>query len=141
MADPDLGSPLASPTRLPTQLATWLPERSGYDTVSADGPSEGEWLYGLKDTRPGDRQIVWSGLHGKGIVGVVDFGADVREREPEDGTRTKGRYEGWGVYTPFVSRYRYGPCRHILICGGDSRVADSRRCWVRSRSVERKLLR
>lgn len=102
LGEPEEGAarPSAGAMRLPTQIATWLRERSLYESTNIDEPPEGEWLYCLRDTRPGDRQIVWSGVHGKGIVGVVDFGQDVREREPEDGGEKKGRYEGWGVFTP-----------------------------------------
>lgn len=62
----------------------------------------GEYLRCLKDTLPGDRQVVWEGRHGRGIVGVVDFG-DYRR-----GVR-RGVYERWVRYTslsPVSSRER-----------------------------------
>jgi hypothetical protein len=56
-------------------------------------PSEGQWLYCLKTTRPGDRQVVWLGKGSAGIVAVVDFNGAVR-------LRGSGRlYEGWGRVT------------------------------------------
>jgi hypothetical protein len=88
---------------LPTQVVTWLTERSGYDEADLSEPALGEWLYCLKNTRPGDRQVVWAGTHGAGIVGVVDFGAtEPRLREDGGGKVKPGRYEAWGAYTPLA---------------------------------------
>jgi hypothetical protein len=78
---------------LPVQVCTWNPRESGWDYVGEDEPSDPEWLYCLKDTRSGDRQVIWSGRDGSGIMSVVDFSGDVR--------RSTGRrgYEGWGRVT------------------------------------------
>ncbi|MDQ2765410.1 MAG: hypothetical protein M3Y22_18610 [Pseudomonadota bacterium] len=74
-------------------MATWLPDRS---PPIEPGESSKEWLYCLKGTRLGDRQVVWQGVHGPGVAAVVDFNGEVRPREA---TKAKGRYEGWGVFT------------------------------------------
>lgn len=58
--------------------------------------SDGQWLYCLKGTRSGDRQIVWSGVNGRGLIAVVDFSGAVRPR------RAAGKYEGWGRITPLA---------------------------------------
>jgi hypothetical protein len=79
---------------LPVQVCTWHPRESGFDWEGATEPSVGDWLYCLKDTAPGDRQIVWSGVEGSGIMSVVDFSGHVRERAGKP-----GRYEGWGRIT------------------------------------------
>src|SRR6201999_3259671 len=85
---------------LPQQVCTWLTERSGYEPEPGEPiASEGQWLYCLKFTEPGDRQIVWQGSRGSGLVAVVDFNGEVRRRRhPEDG-RPMGKYEGWGRIT------------------------------------------
>jgi hypothetical protein len=80
---------------LPTQICPWLSDRSGYDGTTT-GVSDGQWLYCLKGTRPGDRQIVWSGVNGRGLIAVVDFSGAVRPRS------AAGRYEGWGRITPLA---------------------------------------
>jgi hypothetical protein len=60
---------------------------------SGSGASDGQWLYCLKFTEPGDRQVVWTGKYGDGLVAVVDFNGAVR-------LRSGGRlYEGWGRVT------------------------------------------
>ena len=79
------------------QICTWLPENSGFEggeEVPDDRSSRGEWLYCLRDTQPGDRQLVWSGVKGRGIIAVVDFSGEVRPRHERE-----GRYEGWGAVT------------------------------------------
>jgi hypothetical protein len=80
---------------LPVQVCTWLFERSGYDGTR-QGVSDGQWLYCLKSTRRGDRQAVWSGIDGRGIIAVVDFSGDVRLRTNPAQSRL---YEGWGRIT------------------------------------------
>jgi hypothetical protein len=81
-------------------MATWRPDRSGYEGEDS-GPSVGEWLYCLKKTAPGDRQAIWSGIHGKGIIAVVDFSGDVRPRTANAHANASRRlYEGWGLTTP-----------------------------------------
>jgi hypothetical protein len=58
----------------------------------------GEWLFCLKETAPGERQAVWSGIEGDGVFAVVDFNGDVRPRHR--GRRIwRGKYEGWGRIT------------------------------------------
>jgi len=83
---------------LPGQVCTWLPVRSGFDVPEADraegGAADGEWLYCLKFTEPGDRQVIWSGVDGSGIIAVVDFNGAVRRRESNSRL-----YEGWGRLT------------------------------------------
>jgi hypothetical protein len=79
---------------LPTQVCTWMPRESNFDWTGAKGASEPQWLYCLKGTRAGDRQIIWSGVEGSGLLAVVDFSGDVRERADK-----RGRYEGWGRIT------------------------------------------
>lgn len=82
---------------LPGQVCTWLPTRSGFGAAepkAPEGASGGEWLYCLKFTEPGDRQVVWSGVDGLGIVAVVDFCGAVRPR-----SSNPSRYEGWGRLT------------------------------------------
>jgi hypothetical protein len=82
--------------RLPNQVCTWLFSRSGWtpDPDESGASEPAEWLYCLKSTEPGDRQFVWSGVDGDGIVAVVDFQGAVRLRRGE--TRL---YEGWGRIT------------------------------------------
>ena len=76
---------------LPTQAVMW--NQANYWRDSGRGASDGQWLYCLKFTEPGDRQIVWTGKHGDGLVAVVDFNGAVR-------LRSGGRlYEGWGRVT------------------------------------------
>src|ERR1700683_1756880 len=80
---------------LPVQVCTWLERESDFDPDPRDrGASGGQWLYCSKSTAPGDRQAIWSGVGGNGIVAVVDFSGEVRPRS--DGA--KG-YEGWGRVT------------------------------------------
>jgi hypothetical protein len=86
----------ASALGLPTQVCTWTPRESGFDWTGAKGACEPEWLYCLKGTAAGTRQIVWSGVEGSGLLAVVDFSGDVRERAGKP-----GRYEGWGRLTEF----------------------------------------
>jgi hypothetical protein len=75
-------------------VCTWTPRESGFDWTGGDAASEPEWLYCLKGTVAGDRQIIWSGVSGKGLLAIVDFSGDVRER-----TGKPGLYEGWGRIT------------------------------------------
>jgi hypothetical protein len=80
---------------MPTQICTWLEKNSGYDGSDLEEPGESQWLYCLKDTWPGERQIVWSGVHGRGIIAVVDFSGEVRPRR-----KNPRLYEGWAQATP-----------------------------------------
>lgn len=67
--------------RLPNQIITWDPANIGED----DGTEQ--WLHCLKATGRGDRQLVWEGGTKRGIVGLVTFSGQ---------TRNKGVIEGWG---------------------------------------------
>jgi hypothetical protein len=95
---------------LPVQVSTWLPQRSGYGATEERDLSagEGEWLYCLKHTQPGDRQAVWSGVHGRGIIAVVDFSGDVRPRTAGN----RRLYEGWGRVTPLGTPIDVDTARH-----------------------------
>ncbi len=65
-----------------------------------ENPTKGQYLWCLRDTVPGDRQIVWEGAGGRGFIAVVDFGVEARKTEA-------GRYERWGRFTalkPPISR-------------------------------------
>jgi hypothetical protein len=78
-------------TPCPVQIDIW----KGQDIDPADGLYNGaQWLHCLKDTQLGDRQAVWTGVDGDGIVAVVDFNGDVRPRED-----VANKYEGWGRVT------------------------------------------
>jgi hypothetical protein len=80
---------------LPAQAVMWNPEN--YVRLAREDASDGQWLYCLKYTEPGDRQIVWTGKYGDGLVAVVDFSGAVR---PRPGGRL---YEGWGRVTDLLS--------------------------------------
>lgn len=81
---------------LPTHVVTWHPDN--YD--GQDGIGAGQWLYSTKDTGPGDRQIVWSGIRGAGLVAVVDFQREVRPRSAQPAAGARRLYEGWARVTP-----------------------------------------
>ncbi len=78
---------------LPTQVATWRSDVDRTPIVAGTPRWEEEWLYCLRETRLGDRQVIWEGTAGSGLVGVVDFNGEVRPRG-------SNRYEGWGAFTP-----------------------------------------
>ena len=84
----------AGASSLPTQVCTWTPRESGFDWTGQERASQPEWLYCLKGTVAGSRQIIWSGVEGSGLLAVVDFSGDVRERAGK-----RGLYEGWGRLT------------------------------------------
>ena len=84
---------------LPSQIHTWLPERSGFDGT-ARLSAKPEWLRCLRDTAPGDRLLVWSGRDGRGLIAVVDFSGEVRQCS--EVSPSSGCYEGWGVVTNLV---------------------------------------
>lgn len=75
----------------------WHPEHLPDD----DGAEwSGQYLRCLKATVPGDRQVVWEGQHGRGLVAVVDFGDYAR-------LASKGVYERWARITllrPVITR-------------------------------------
>ena len=60
--------------------------------VSEHSGDEGQFLYALKATEPGGRQLVWEGGSDRGIVAVVDFGVPV-------GVCAEGIYYAWGATT------------------------------------------
>jgi hypothetical protein len=72
-----------------TTAIAWLPEHWSRDLA---GVPNGEFLWCLRDTQPADRQVVWEGAHGRGVVAVVDWGVPNRRT-------SAGRYERWGVVT------------------------------------------
>lgn len=72
---------------LPTQICAWH-YRNIVD--ASEGPAE-QWLYALKATEPGDRQLVWEAGTDRGIIGVVDFGTGA--------VRVEGIYYAWGRFT------------------------------------------
>lgn len=55
---------------VPTQLATWMSHHVLGDDERTDDP---QFLYALCATTEGDRQVIWEGGGGRGIVAVVDF--------------------------------------------------------------------
>jgi hypothetical protein len=68
-------------------LCVWYEENIG-----TDSDDFGQYLYALKATQPGDRQLVWEGGGSeRGIVGLVDF----------DSTSVvaNGRYHSFGNFT------------------------------------------
>src|SRR3954470_17316770 len=67
-----VGDPIVS-DRPPTQLVTW---HAFNWTGHGDSGPVGEWLRCLRDTRAGDRQLVWSGA---AIAGVVTFAGWIRQ--------------------------------------------------------------
>lgn len=73
-------------TALPNQIITWMQEHvPAFDAIDGDP----EFLYALRATRRGDRQVVWEGgKGGRGIVGVVDFD------DPQ--LQVNGRWRSWG---------------------------------------------
>ena len=75
---------------IPTQLITWHAYNFGDDPEPRS-----EFLWCLKATQPGDRQIVWEGSGGRGLIAVVDFGEPTRRLR-------SGRYERWATATPLV---------------------------------------
>ena len=72
--------------RLPSQIITWDASNIGED----DGTEQ--WLPCLKATIRGDRQFIWEGGTKRGIVGMVTFSGQLRN---------KGRIEGWGRHDSF----------------------------------------
>lgn len=70
------------------QLIAWNAFNFGHE----GGRSKSEFLRCLKDTKPGDRQVVWEASGGRGLVAVVDFGSEAR-------TNSAGQYERWGRLT------------------------------------------
>lgn len=73
---------------LPTQLCTWMHD----NLLPGESGDEGQFLYALKATQPGDRQLVWEGRSERGVIAVVDFAAPV-------GVCADGIYYAWGATT------------------------------------------
>jgi len=77
-------------TSVPNQLIAWKPEHVPSADSDDDSGGEAEFLYGLKATKRGDRQVVWEGGRGgRGIVCVVDFD------DPQ--LLENDRYRSWGT--------------------------------------------
>lgn len=78
------------PAPAPTQLCVWYEENIG-----TDSDDFGQYLYALKATQPGDRQLVWEGGGSeRGIVGLVDFDSTA--------VLANGRYYAFGNFTRFA---------------------------------------
>ena len=106
-----------TPRVVATQICTWM-----HDNLLLEAPDDdqGQFLYALKDTQPGDRQLVWEGGSERGIIAVVDFAAPV--------VRVAGIYYAWGVTTrlakpvghdqlrtdPVLAERFFGSGRHSL---------------------------
>jgi hypothetical protein len=89
--------------------------------LPGDSGDEGKFLYALKATQPGDRQLVWEGGSERGVVAVVDFAAPV-------GVCAYGIYYAWGATTmlkhpvdhtalravPLLNARFFGEGRHFL---------------------------
>ena len=87
-------------SRLPTQVATWMHFNIGDDESDARSEgSGGQELYALKDTQYGERQLVWEGGAGGGIVGFVDFTGMPAARD------RSGIFWDWGAFTRFERRF------------------------------------
>jgi hypothetical protein len=82
----ELYEPSVYSDRLPNQIITWDVSNIGEE----DGA--GEWLRCLKLTISGDRQFIWEGSSRRGIIGIVTYSGQIRN---------KGVIEGWGVYESF----------------------------------------
>src|SRR4051794_3266148 len=72
---------------VPTQWISWNHE---YVEDPSD-ESEGQFLYALKDTLPGERQLVLEGGSKRGLIGYVDFSGHNR--------KAAGIYYAWGTTT------------------------------------------
>jgi hypothetical protein len=76
---------------LPSQFISWRHQHLSADTEGA-GSHRPQFLYALRDTEEGDRQVVWEGGGSqRGIVAVVDFGGQK--------LRVNHRWRAWGVTT------------------------------------------
>lgn len=72
---------------LPNQIAAWHQQNIGDDDPD-DHEFRGQYLQCLKATAKGDRQFVWEGTSGRGIVGVVTYGEPLIQEG--------NRYARWG---------------------------------------------
>ncbi len=75
-------------TPLPSQWLVW--DHTNLQP-SEEMTGEGQFLYALKDTKPGDRQLVFEGGSDRGIIAVVDFAGHNRKSGPI--------YYAWGRTT------------------------------------------
>lgn len=86
---------------LPTQICTWM-----HGHILGDADDQGQFLYALKDTQPGDRQVVWEGGSERGIVAVVDFIEPV-------GLGVAGIYYAWGASTSLENPVSHDALRAV----------------------------
>jgi hypothetical protein len=73
---------------VPSQWISW---DHTYVNEPADELSEGQFLYALKDTLPGDRQLILEGGSARGLIGYVDFAGHNR--------KAASIYYAWGAVT------------------------------------------
>jgi hypothetical protein len=71
-----------------TQLATWM---SWNLAAESDATGDPLFLHALRATQAGDRQLIWEGGGGRGIIAVVDFSHE----QLHDGSR----WRSWGRTT------------------------------------------
>jgi hypothetical protein len=70
----------------PTQLCVW-----NHRYVLREDSAQGQYLYALNATEPGDRQLIWEGASNRGFIGVVDF--------DDTAVKVGGRFYAWGGTT------------------------------------------
>jgi hypothetical protein len=73
---------------VPSQWISW--DHTHVDDA-LDGRPEGQFLYALKDTPPGERQLVLEGGSVRGLIGLVDFAGHNR--------KAASIYYAWGSVT------------------------------------------
>ncbi len=94
-----------------------------YHVLPGDS-GEGQFLYALKDTQPGDRQLVWEGRSERGIIAVVDFAAPV--------VCVAGIYYAWGVTTRLAKPVDHDQLRTDPVLA--ERFFGGGRQWLQGRS-------
>jgi hypothetical protein len=67
-------------SRLPNQWISWDQEYVTWDAEESASDGSGQFLYALKDTVVGDRQVVLEGGTDRGTIVVVDFAGHNRKR-------------------------------------------------------------
>lgn len=110
--------------RLPNQIMVWHEENMS----EGDDPF-GQWLSCLRSTEAGDRQFIWQGSSGRGIVALVTFSGVLRN---------EGAIEGWASYFGFESplswealrshpatAYRFGPRGIKALQGSAIRLSEA----------------
>jgi hypothetical protein len=85
---------------------------------------EGQFLYALKDTQPGDRQVVWEGGSERGIIAVVDFVAPV--------VCVAGIYYAWGATTKLSAPLTHDRLRAVPVLA--DRFFGGGRHWLQGRA-------